>query len=261
MAAFSSAHPRLQYDVDAQRLCISGFSDGASYALTLGAANGALFSHIAGGWCGDPPSSGRAAVKPNRAPHVLLPSCWPRTLTRRHGTQPCGLPLVVTGSCAPAALAPRLHAAAQLRRCVTLGQGRAGAHRRLRRSKRTQHASLLVLQHPCPAPRQARAGLAWKQGRGGRTPPTCTPPACGPPRTACTALPFLTPATRQAAGAHVASAEPPAPPAPCLPRRLPESTPQGCNPSFSLPRRWAHYTESLDFSISVTCRFAGVGAE
>lgn len=27
------------------------------------------------------------------------------------------------------------------------------------------------------------------------------------------------------------------------------------------PSRWAHYTESLDFSISVTCRFAGVGAE
>ncbi len=24
---------------------------------------------------------------------------------------------------------------------------------------------------------------------------------------------------------------------------------------------WAHYTESLDFSMSVTCRFAGVGAE
>ncbi|KAL4436951.1 hypothetical protein ABPG75_004090 [Micractinium tetrahymenae] len=36
-----------QYDIDAERLCISGFSDGASYALTLGAANGGLFSHIA----------------------------------------------------------------------------------------------------------------------------------------------------------------------------------------------------------------------
>ncbi|KAL4430564.1 hypothetical protein ABPG77_005804 [Micractinium sp. CCAP 211/92] len=36
-----------QFDVDPQRLCISGFSDGASYALTLGVANGGLFSHIA----------------------------------------------------------------------------------------------------------------------------------------------------------------------------------------------------------------------
>lgn len=39
--------PLLQYAVDASRVCASGFSDGASYALTLGAANGQLFTHIA----------------------------------------------------------------------------------------------------------------------------------------------------------------------------------------------------------------------
>jgi phospholipase/carboxylesterase len=32
--------------VDARRLCVGGFSDGASYALALGLANGDLFSHI-----------------------------------------------------------------------------------------------------------------------------------------------------------------------------------------------------------------------
>ena len=37
----------MQLDVDRQRVCASGFSDGASYALSLGAANGDLFTHIA----------------------------------------------------------------------------------------------------------------------------------------------------------------------------------------------------------------------
>ncbi|MFP5247954.1 MAG: alpha/beta hydrolase, partial [Thermoanaerobaculia bacterium] len=31
--------------VDPAHLCVSGFSDGASYALTLGLANGDLFTH------------------------------------------------------------------------------------------------------------------------------------------------------------------------------------------------------------------------
>ncbi len=35
-----------EYDVDRLRLGIGGFSDGASYALSLGFTNGALFSHI-----------------------------------------------------------------------------------------------------------------------------------------------------------------------------------------------------------------------
>lgn len=34
------------YAIDRQRLAIGGFSDGASYALTLGLANGDLFTHI-----------------------------------------------------------------------------------------------------------------------------------------------------------------------------------------------------------------------
>lgn len=34
------------YAIDERRICINGFSDGASYALTLGVANGDLFTHI-----------------------------------------------------------------------------------------------------------------------------------------------------------------------------------------------------------------------
>ncbi len=34
------------YHVDPRRLAIAGFSDGASYALSLGLTNGALFSHV-----------------------------------------------------------------------------------------------------------------------------------------------------------------------------------------------------------------------
>jgi phospholipase/carboxylesterase len=34
------------YDVDPQRVAIGGFSDGASYALSLGATNGDLFTHV-----------------------------------------------------------------------------------------------------------------------------------------------------------------------------------------------------------------------
>ena len=35
-----------EYAVDPKRLAVSGFSDGASYALSLGLANGELFSHV-----------------------------------------------------------------------------------------------------------------------------------------------------------------------------------------------------------------------
>jgi predicted esterase len=34
------------YNVDPARIAISGFSDGASYALSLGATNGNLFTHV-----------------------------------------------------------------------------------------------------------------------------------------------------------------------------------------------------------------------
>lgn len=35
-----------RYSVDPQRIAIGGFSDGASYALSLGLANGDLFTHV-----------------------------------------------------------------------------------------------------------------------------------------------------------------------------------------------------------------------
>jgi phospholipase/carboxylesterase len=35
-----------RYSVDASRVAVGGFSDGASYALSLGVANGDLFTHI-----------------------------------------------------------------------------------------------------------------------------------------------------------------------------------------------------------------------
>lgn len=35
-----------RYDVDPTRIAIGGFSDGASYALSLGATNGDLFTHV-----------------------------------------------------------------------------------------------------------------------------------------------------------------------------------------------------------------------
>lgn len=40
------AHVFSHYAVDPQRLAVSGFSDGASYALSLGIMNGTLFSHV-----------------------------------------------------------------------------------------------------------------------------------------------------------------------------------------------------------------------
>jgi phospholipase/carboxylesterase len=35
-----------RYSIDPKRVCAGGFSDGASYALTLGLANGDLFTHV-----------------------------------------------------------------------------------------------------------------------------------------------------------------------------------------------------------------------
>lgn len=40
------AHLFAHYAIDTSRVGIGGFSDGASYALTLGLANGELFSHV-----------------------------------------------------------------------------------------------------------------------------------------------------------------------------------------------------------------------
>lgn len=35
-----------RYSIDPKRVCVGGFSDGATYALTLGVANGDLFTHV-----------------------------------------------------------------------------------------------------------------------------------------------------------------------------------------------------------------------
>jgi phospholipase/carboxylesterase len=40
------SHVFEHYQIDSQRLAIAGFSDGASYALSLGVTNGDLFTHI-----------------------------------------------------------------------------------------------------------------------------------------------------------------------------------------------------------------------
>lgn len=53
------------YAVDARRLAIGGFSDGASYALSLGLANGDLFSHVIAfspGFMSPPARVGRPAI-------------------------------------------------------------------------------------------------------------------------------------------------------------------------------------------------------
>ncbi|HYP13908.1 MAG TPA: phospholipase [Bryobacteraceae bacterium] len=51
--------------IDAKRLAIGGFSDGASYALTLGLANGDLFSHILAfspGFTAHPSATGKPEI-------------------------------------------------------------------------------------------------------------------------------------------------------------------------------------------------------
>jgi phospholipase/carboxylesterase len=64
------------YPVDRDRLAISGFSDGASYALSLGLANGDLFTHILAFSPGfvapvQPVGSPRVYISHGRADQVL----------------------------------------------------------------------------------------------------------------------------------------------------------------------------------------------
>jgi phospholipase/carboxylesterase len=57
------AHVFARVPIDTSRLAVGGFSDGASYAISLGVLNGDLFTHVAafspGFWVGDQPR-GRA---------------------------------------------------------------------------------------------------------------------------------------------------------------------------------------------------------
>lgn len=46
MVDLALEHVFAHYAIDTRHLAIGGFSDGASYALTLGLANGELFSHV-----------------------------------------------------------------------------------------------------------------------------------------------------------------------------------------------------------------------
>ena len=60
------------YAVDSRRLAIGGFSDGASYALSLGLANGDLFSHIIGfspGFMAPPALVGRPLIYVSHGVH------------------------------------------------------------------------------------------------------------------------------------------------------------------------------------------------
>lgn len=69
-------HVFARYHVDAARLAIGGFSDGASYALSLGLANGALFTHVLAfspGFAGplSPQGMPRVFISHGRQDHVL----------------------------------------------------------------------------------------------------------------------------------------------------------------------------------------------
>ena len=58
-------HVFARFDVDARRLAVAGFSDGASYALSLGLANGDLFTHgiaFSPGFVSAPARRGRLRV-------------------------------------------------------------------------------------------------------------------------------------------------------------------------------------------------------
>jgi phospholipase/carboxylesterase len=68
----------VHYAVDPSHVAISGFSDGASYALSLGLANGELFSHVIAFSPGF-----IAAVSPRGQPRVFI----------THGTQDNVLPI------------------------------------------------------------------------------------------------------------------------------------------------------------------------
>ncbi|EFN55721.1 hypothetical protein CHLNCDRAFT_11099, partial [Chlorella variabilis] len=61
-----------QYSVDPRRICASGFSDGASYALSLGVANGDLLTHMAAfspGFMRPPATVGRPLVYISHGQH------------------------------------------------------------------------------------------------------------------------------------------------------------------------------------------------
>lgn len=66
------------YAVDPQRLAIGGFSDGASYSLSLAAANGDLFTHC----LAFSPGFMRAPVRVGRPAMFVT-----------HGTRDCVLPI------------------------------------------------------------------------------------------------------------------------------------------------------------------------
>jgi phospholipase/carboxylesterase len=70
-----------RYTVDPARVALTGFSDGASYALSLGTANGELFNHIIAFSPGFAVPSGRSG-----SPRIFL----------SHGTQDTILPIGLT---------------------------------------------------------------------------------------------------------------------------------------------------------------------
>jgi predicted esterase len=82
------AHVFAHYAVDPAHLAIGGFSDGASYALTLGLANGDLFTHILAfspGFIGPITARGNPAVfvSHGRADPVLPIGPCSRTIVRQ----------------------------------------------------------------------------------------------------------------------------------------------------------------------------------
>jgi phospholipase/carboxylesterase len=70
-----------RYVIDPERVALAGFSDGASYALSLGTANGDLFKHIIAFSPGFAVPSGRAGD-----PRIFI----------SHGTQDTVLPIALT---------------------------------------------------------------------------------------------------------------------------------------------------------------------
>jgi predicted esterase len=83
VAAINSALAEIfgRYAVDPARVALAGFSDGASYALSVGTANGGLFTHIIAFSPGFAVPSGREGN-----PHIFI----------SHGTQDTVLPIGVT---------------------------------------------------------------------------------------------------------------------------------------------------------------------
>lgn len=78
--------------VDTSRLCLAGFSDGATYALSLGLANGDLFTHLAAFSPGyvDPPTQVGTVRVGGRKCHA---KCRP-TYAAFRGRSPCMITLL-----------------------------------------------------------------------------------------------------------------------------------------------------------------------